>query len=110
MFRRCENRCGRLFESQHPADFFCSPECRAERHAALKRTPCSEETRPPVASSTPPTLAPQTMSMSEAYLLFAERTAGLPDNLGNSVLALETRRRVLETRRRPDLSPVRPSR
>lgn len=88
---------------------FCSAGCRAQGHARLRRTPCSDEPpRPPAAYSTSPTLARsrRTMSTAEAWRELSERAADIPDSLvvDGRCLALETRRRVLS---RPDLTPHR---
>src|SRR5271166_1009291 len=109
MLKRCENRCGRIFDDGgRLGEFDCSPECRAARHAKLKRTPCSDQPAPPAAYSTSPTLAPTRRSTSEAWRELAARAADIPDSLvvDNRAAALETRRRVLSSPR-PDLSPHR---
>src|ERR1700761_2398066 len=63
-FKHCEyRRCGKLFDAAHHADFFCTPEHRAEEHRAL------------APFSTPPTLSPRkpTMSLGEAETALAGR-------------------------------------
>jgi hypothetical protein len=100
MFQHCENRCGRIFDDGgRPGQFFCSPECRAERHAQLLRVPCSEAK----------TLAPAprpTMSVREAWV---ERgnVAPEPDEVDRYA---EMLKRVLLAPPRQDLSPPRPKR
>jgi hypothetical protein len=70
MLERCDYRdCRRLFDSDRVGQFFCCTEHRSAEHAALKRTPCSEEPTPPAAFSTSPTLAPRrrTVSVREGF-------------------------------------------
>jgi len=99
-FQHCENRsCGRLFDSEHPGQFFCSTECRAQRHAQLLRTPCSEAK----------TLAPAprpTTSVREAWV----QAGSLPQPDEVDRYADMLKRAILIPAKRPDLSSARPRR